>query len=279
MIRTETNTTPQDRYVRVGSINTRYRVQGEAGSPVVLIHGIGSSLEDWDHNFAPLAGHHRVYALDLVGNGHSDKPAAPYTVAYFSNFVRDFLGTQGLDQVSIVGNSLGGSVALDFAFRHPEQIDQLVLVAPAGFGREMALLFRLCTVPILGKRLTKPSLKGSEQLQRSFFFDQSLVTPELVRFKYELSCQPGMQDAMLATLRTNANLRGAKPAGADDLRRIAAPTLVIWGREDQTIPVAQAEVARKWIPNVEVHIFDRCGHAPMIECPAAFNELVLSFLK
>ena len=147
----------------------------------------------------------------------------------------------------------------------------------------LTLLFRLSTLPVLGKQLTKPSLKGSEQLQRSFVFDQALVTPELVRFKYELSCQPGMQDAMLATLRANVNLRGVKPAVVSDLTanlsRITAPTLVIWGREDQTIPVAQAEVARKGIPNVEVHIFDKCGHTPMIESPAAFNELVLKFLK
>ena len=273
---------PQDRYVRVGSINTRYRVQG-AGSPVVLIHGIGSSLEDWDLNFAPLAEHHCVRALDLVGNGRSEKPAAPYTLAYFSSFVHDFLQAQGLDRVSLVGNSLGGTVTLDFAIRYPEQVDRLVLVDPAGLGRDVTLLFRLCTVPVLGKQLTKPSLKGSEQLQRSFVFDQALVTPELVQFKYELSCQPGMQDAMLATLRANANLRGVKPAVVSDLTdnlgRITAPTLVIWGREDHTIPVAQAEVARKGIPNVEVHIFDKCAHAPMIESPAAFNELVLGFLK
>ena len=273
---------PQDRYVRVGSINTRYRVQG-AGSPVVLIHGIGSSLEDWDLNFAPLAEHHCVWALDLVGNGRSDKPAAPYTLAYFSGFVRDFLQAQGLDRISLVGNSLGGTVTLDFAIRYPEQVDRLVLVDPAGLARDVTLLFRLCTVPVLGKQLTKPSLKGSEQLQRSFVFDQALVTPELVQLKYELSCQPGMQDAMLATLRANANLRGVKPTVvsdlADNLSRITAPTLVIWGREDHTIPVAQAEVARKGIPNVEVHIFDKCAHAPMIENPAAFNELVLRFLE
>ena len=273
---------PQDRYVRVGSLNTRYRIQG-AGSPVVLIHGIGSSLEDWDLNFAPLAERHCVWALDLVGNGRSDKPAAPYTMAYFSNFVRDFLSAQGLDRVSLVGNSLGGTVTLDFAIRYPEQVDRLVLVDPAGLGRDVTLLFRLCTVPVLGKQLTKPSLKGSEQLQRSFVFDQALVTPELIQFKYELSCQPGMQDAMLATLRANANFRGVKPAVVSDLTanlsRITAPTLVIWGREDHTIPVAQAEVARKGIPNVEVHVFDQCAHAPMIEIPAAFNELVLKFLK
>ena len=282
MMRREETTTLQDRYVRVGSINTRYRIQG-AGSPVVLIHGIGSSLEDWDLNFDPLAEHHCVWALDLVGNGRSDKPAAPYTMVYFSNFVRDFLATQGLDRVSLVGSSLGGTVTLDFAIRHPEQVDRLVLVDPAGLGRDLTLLFRLSTLPVLGKQLTKPSLKGSEQLQRSFFFDQSLVTPELMRFKYELSNQPGMQDAMLATLRANVNLRGVKPAVvsdlADNLSRITAPTLVIWGRENHTIPVAQAEVARKGIPNVEVHIFDKCAHAPMIESPAAFNELVLKFLK
>jgi pimeloyl-ACP methyl ester carboxylesterase len=273
---------PQDRYARVGSINTRYRMRG-IGSPVVLVHGVGSSLEDWDHNFAPLAEHHCVYALDLVGNGRSDKPTAPYTLAYLSDFVRDFLRTQDLERVSLVGNSLGGTVVLDFVIRYPEQVERLVLVDPAGLGCEITQLFRLCTLPVLGKQLTKPSPNGSDQLQRSFYFDQSLVTPELVQFKYELSSQPGMQDAMLATLRANANLHGVKSSIVSgitgNLSRITAPTLVIWGREDRTIPVVQAEVARKGIPNVQVHIFDRCAHAPMIEKAEAFNNLLIKFLE
>jgi pimeloyl-ACP methyl ester carboxylesterase len=84
-----------------------------------------------------------------------------------------------------VGSSLGGGVTLDFAIRHPTQVDRLILVDPAGLGRDLTLLLRLSTLPVLGKGLPKPSLKGSEQLQRSFFFDQSLVTPELVRFRSE----------------------------------------------------------------------------------------------
>src|SRR5512142_372897 len=109
-----------DCYVRVGSVNTRYRVAGASGSPVLLIHGIGSYVENWDSNLLPLAEQHRVYALDLVGFGRSDKPAAPYTIDYFADFVRDFLRTQGLERAHIVGSSMGGIIAMNLAIRHPE---------------------------------------------------------------------------------------------------------------------------------------------------------------
>jgi 4,5:9,10-diseco-3-hydroxy-5,9,17-trioxoandrosta-1(10),2-diene-4-oate hydrolase len=274
---------PQDCYVRVGSINTRYRVAGDAGTSVVLIHGIGSSLEDWDYNFGPLAEHHRVYALDLVGNGRTDKPAAPYSMSYFGDFLHDFLQTLGVKRANLVGNSMGGAVALEIAIRFPAMVERLVLVDPAGLGRGVTLFFRLPTLPIIGERLTKPSLKGSEQLARAVFFDQSFITPDLLQFSYERSCLPGAQDAMLKTLRTNVNLLGVKPAVVrhltGSLARVTAPTLVVWGREDQIVEAGLAEVARRGIPNVTVRIFERCGHAPMMEQAAEFNSLVLAFLQ
>lgn len=276
------NAPPQDCYVRVGSVNTRYRTQGTEGSPVLLMHGIGSSLEDWAANIAPLATRHRVYALDLVGNGRSDKPDAEYSLPYFGDFVADFLRTQGIDRVSLVGNSMGGGVALDVAIRYPQLVDRLVLVDPGGLGREVTILFRLLTLPLIGERLARPTLKGTEQFLQSFVYDPALITPELVQFQYELACLPGALEALLSTLRRNVNLLGLKPGVVRhyvaNLNRVTSPTLVIWGREDKTLPVAQAEVARKGIPNAQVHILEKCAHVPMIERPAEFNELVSKFL-
>jgi pimeloyl-ACP methyl ester carboxylesterase len=273
---------PEDRYMQVGSIKTRFWAEGKAGSPVLLIHGIGSSMEDWINNIFVLAKHHRVYALDLPGNGYSDKPAVRYTIQYFSDHVRYFLLDQEITTATLIGNSMGGLVALMCAIRYPEWVEKLILVDPAGLGKDLTILFRLPTLPLIGEQLTKPSLKGTAQLQKSFCYDEKLVTAELVDFKYRLAAQPGMQAAMLATLRENVTLFGLKGAVVrsvtGNLGRIRAPTLVIWGKEDKTIPAKQAEVARRGIKDVRTHIFDHCGHAPQIECAEAFNALVLEFL-
>ena len=124
--------TAQDQYVQVGRINTRFRALGNGGSDVILIHGLGGYLEHWTENIEPLADHHRVYALDLVGFGRSDKPEAAYSMPFFARFVRDFMDGQGIERATLAGNSLGGSIALQFAIDFPERVEKLVLDFLAG---------------------------------------------------------------------------------------------------------------------------------------------------
>ncbi len=129
--------TPQDRYVQVGQINTRYWTEGDKGTTVILLHGIGSSVETWTYNISVLAQHHRVYAVDLVGAGRSDKPPATYSLTYLAQFVLGFMDAMSIECASLVGNSLGGGVALQFALNFPQKVEKLVLVNSLGLGKEI----------------------------------------------------------------------------------------------------------------------------------------------
>ena len=273
-----------DNFVRIGSINTRYWQAGSNGSAVVLLHGIGCSVLEWERNMAALAARHRVFAVDLLGSGLTDKPAdETYTVRRLAEFTLDFLAAVGANRAHVAGNSLGGRIALECATMAADRVVSLVLVDPAGIQRRPTLLeFRLATVPVLGEALTKPNRLGTRMLWRKAFADPSaFVTTELVDTKVRLASMPGAQAAFLKTLRSFLEFGGFRSGPLQALHAalpgIKAPALVIWGRNDQFVPAAHAEVLRRGLPNVQVQIWDRCGHAPMIECADRFNECVLEF--
>lgn len=273
---------PRDQYINVGQVNTRFRASGDEGTTVLLIHGIGDSVETWMLNINSLAEHHRVYALDLVGFGRSDKPAVPYSLAYGAQFVNDFMEAQRIDQATLIGNSMGGAVSLQFAIQFPDKLEKLVLEASLGLGKEINLLFRLPTLPVIGELLTRPSRKGTTKVFKEILYDPALVTDELVELYYQLSALPGAQKSFLSALRAGVNFWGVRPevvrSIVDNLGTITAPTLVIWGRQDRILPVAHAEVAKSRTPNAHLHILDSCGHGPHFERPAEFNATVIEFL-
>jgi pimeloyl-ACP methyl ester carboxylesterase len=276
--------TLRDQYVNVGNINTRFRAAGDKGTPVILIHGMGDSLEEWEFNINALAQKHHVYAIDLVGFGHSDKPEPSYSPEYsnFARFVNDFMTVQGIERASLVGSSLGGAISLLFAIQFPEKIEKMVLVNSSGLGKELALVFKLATLPRIGELLIRPSRKGIAMSQKALVYDKTIVTDEQVEIYYQLALVPGWQEYFLSTLRNFAGFRGQRADVmrpiVDNLASITAPTLIIWGQQDQIIPVAHAQVAKERIPNAKLHIFDPCGHIPPRERPEEFNNLVLEFL-
>ncbi len=273
---------PQDRTTQVGGVQARYWAEGSRGSPVILIHGIGEYLEMCWPNIIHLAQQHHVFAVDLPGFGRSDKPAdAPYGYPYFARFIRDFMSGLGLERASLVGHSMGGAVALQVAFTFPEKVDRLVLVGSAGLGREVNLMLRLTSLPVLGEFITRPSLQGSRLVFKSVVYDPALVTDEDVQFNYEISVRPGAKQTFLKTLRSIGNIFGQQLTATgpilEHLPAITQPTLVLWGREDAIIPVKHADAARR-IPNVRVRIFERCGHSPQFEHPEDFDQAVQEFL-
>jgi 4,5:9,10-diseco-3-hydroxy-5,9,17-trioxoandrosta-1(10),2-diene-4-oate hydrolase len=273
----------EDQYVDVGEVRTRYWTLGDEGPPLVLIHGIGASMESWAANVHPLAKTHRVYALDLVGFGSSDKPTAPYTLSFLAQFVGDFMESQDIARASIIGHSLGGGVALKLALEHAEKVDQLVLVSSAGLGREGHIFFRLGSLPLVGEYLTHPNRERTAQFLEEMFHDPEMVTEELVDLHYDLMSRPGAQEAYLSTLRSIATVFGTRRtvlrSVVDNLDQIAAPTLVVWGEQDEILPVAHAHVAAEAIPNARLHIFQKCGHFVPMEKAEAFNVLVSQFLN
>ena len=274
----------EDRFVQVGSVKTRYRQAGSGGSIVLLLHGIGCSVLEWEHNMAALATRHCVLAVDLLGFGLTDKPSdAAYSIERLAQFAFDFLTAHQITRAHFAGNSLGGSIALECARVAPERVASLVLVDPAGVDRRGTLFeFRLATVPLLGELFTRPNRIGMRMLwQKAFADPASNVNESLVSTKLEMARLPGAQAAFLDTLRSFVDFGGfrAKRVGEVHaaLPNIRAPTLVIWGRDDRLITVAHAATLQRLMPNVQVQIWDRCGHVPQIECSTRFNEAALDF--
>jgi pimeloyl-ACP methyl ester carboxylesterase len=271
----------RDQYVRVGDIRTRYRTAGEGEPAILLIHGLGASLESWDGNLEALAEGHRTAALDLVWFGKSDKPAREVTRAYFADFIAGFMDAIGVSSAVLVGNSMGGMIAVMTALQYPDRVAGLVLVSSAGFGRELAWWLRLRSTLPLGQ-IVRPSMNLYRNAVRQLVYDPSIVNDELVQVFLEMAREPGASEANRRVLRTGVDWRGVKPIVLDEIRDAAraihAPTLIIWGRQDRVVPVAHAEIARQHIPHARLHIFDRCGHAPMIEKADEFNRLVSEFV-
>ena len=274
--------TPQDQYIKVGDINTRFWTSGDEGTAVVLLHGIGDAVETWQSNISALGEHHRVYALDMVGFGRSDKPPTQPSLPFAAQFVSDFMEAQHIERASIVGNSMGGAISLQFATQFPDKLEKLVVESGATLGKGVATFFRLFSIPLIGELLTRPSRWGTAWLLKQVAFDPALITDELVELYYQLSKLPGAQKSFLSTLRVGVNFSGQRPRFVrpivDNLGKITCPTLIIWGRQDRIIPVAHAQVAKNGIPNAELHILDSCGHGPHFERPNDFNRLVLEFL-
>jgi len=267
----------------VESVKTRHVVCGEGG-PVVLLHGIGRSLEDWSETLPALAEQHRVYALDLIGFGLTDKPDVPYSLPGLARFVHHYLAVVGESRpVTLIGHSLGGAVAQQFALMYPEQTKSLVLVNSAGFGQEVTLALRLLAVPHLGEWLMVPNPRKSARVVKSLFHDPQFATPERRDHAQFLAVQPDCARASLRVVRFLGGWRGAHASWRDTLTRTLAkqrtPTLVVWGEQDRILPAHHLKAAQNLYPHARTHLFPDTGHMPQIEQARAFNALILDFLE
>jgi pimeloyl-ACP methyl ester carboxylesterase len=273
---------PQDQYIKVGDINTRFWAAGGKGTAVILLHpGLGA-VENWELNINALAQNHRVYAIDMLGFGHTGLPEPPYSLDKAAQHVNNFLEAQHIERASLVGHCGGGVVSLQFAIQFPEKLEKLVLVASWGLGKETPFIMRLGTLPIIGELIMRPSRKSAAMIMKMCVYDPAVATDEMVEDLYQRMSLPGAQKAYMSVFRAIGNFRGPRAEILrfirDNLANITAPTLIIWGKQDRSLLVAHAGVAKEGIPNAELHVFDPCGHMPPIERPEEFNKLVLEFL-
>jgi len=269
------------RYVNIDGVSTRYVVEGQ-GPPVLLIHGFGEFLEVWGYNVSRLSEHFTVYALDLPGHGLSEEPRADYTLDYAARFVVDFMNTLEIERASLVGHSLGGLLCLKVAIDFPEKVDKLVLVDSAGLSREAPLIYRLATLPLLGKAILKPTLKTLiKHGMKKGFYNPEIIARDWVDLSYKYLKMPKLKRTLWNLIRSNASIDGLHPEVivTDKLHLVQSSTLLIHGEQDQVIPVDYARLACKLIPNVKCQVIDRCGHCPHMEKAAQFNDLVVTFLR
>jgi 4,5:9,10-diseco-3-hydroxy-5,9,17-trioxoandrosta-1(10),2-diene-4-oate hydrolase len=273
---------PQNKYIQVERIKTRYWAEGEGEAAAVFIHGIGGSIEPWLSSFTSLASRQPVYAMDLMGHGLTDKPMdISYNVREFATFIKNFMAALTIKHAHIVGHSMGGAIALRFTLMFPEMVDKLVLVSSAGLGKAVSPVLRICAIPFLGESLTRPSLSGTETSLKTLVYDPAVITKESINLNYKMASLPGAQKAFLRILRTNFSPLFGQigTTSMAELGTIKNPVLVIWGKQDHTIPIAHSDAAVKYLPDVHAHIFDHCGHLPMLEHEQEFNGLLSDFLS
>jgi pimeloyl-ACP methyl ester carboxylesterase len=254
---------PPEEVAVVFGQNIHYYEAGQ-GPVVILLHGLGAVEEVWLASFGALAPKYHVYALDQIGFGHSDKPLLEYKNATFVDFLQGFMQAQNVSKATLVGNSLGGWIAIDFSVQHPGRVEKLVLVDSAG----------LSSMQMPAVDLNASSLAGMRALLESIFYNKNLVAEQSVMQVF--TDQVRNNDAYTIQ-RTLAGL--ATPQFEDaKLASIHSPTLVVWGRQDELIPVASAEKLRGGISGAKLVVFEACGHVPQIEKPAEFSQALLEFL-
>ncbi len=268
-------------FVEVDGRKTRYRAGG-TGTPMLLIHGIARSLEDWDEVFDTLVLDHTVYAIDLAGYGHSD-PVQHATLPALARAAIEFLDAVGVTEpVVIAGNSLGGAVAQQVAAFAPERVAALILVDSAGFGREVTPALRILALPLIGRIALRPSRQRATLAIAGILYDKKYRTEERITHAYALSQRPGGATVMLQTARSMGNWRGIRPEWREELlAKVAAlhlPVLLVWGEKDNILPAHHLKAAREAYPHAHVHLFPKTGHMPQIERADEFTALVEAFL-
>ncbi|THJ66854.1 alpha/beta fold hydrolase [Arthrobacter echini] len=271
--------------LRVDGVRIRYRDEGAAEkTPVLLLHGIGRSLEDWEGLYARLAPDHRVISIDLPGFGLSERTAGRYSMETIARFVLAALDTLGERRpLHVVGNSLGGAVAMKLSVLAPERVRSLVLANSAGFGKEVTLALRLLAVRPVGRVLMRDkSRKAAYRTERAVFYDRAFVTEERLDHAQEVGRNPVHDDVMLAVAGHLGTVGGVRRRWRTELLRSVAaqrkPTLVVWGDEDRVLPASHLEHARTAFPHAEFHLFEKCGHMPQIEREEEFDALVRRFV-
>ncbi|GCE43583.1 Hydrolase, alpha/beta fold family functionally coupled to Phosphoribulokinase [Rhodococcus wratislaviensis] len=285
------DTEPQLTFRTIHGHRRAFRMTGE-GPTLLLLHGIGDNSTTWTEITPHLAENYTVIAPDLLGHGHSDKPRADYSVAAYANGIRDLLSTLGIDHATVIGHSLGGGIAMQFAYQFPHMVDRLILVSTGGITKDVHPLLRLAATPILNEALKLLRLPGAVPAMRWVGTMLTRLhgtplhpgaalhdTPDLVRILTELP-DPTAYEAYLRTLRAVVDWHGQAVTMLDRCYLTASlPIQLIWGDRDTVIPVSHAHTAHTSMPGSRLDTFPDAGHFPFRDDPLRFVHTIEKFLS
>jgi pimeloyl-ACP methyl ester carboxylesterase len=264
-------------YRNVGGIRLRLRDSGPRDAPaLILLHGFGASLETWEPWAKALSPRFRVIRLDLPGFGLTGAdPRGDYTDARTMKILIGLMDQLGIERASLVGNSLGGRIAWNFAARHPERVMRLVLVSPDGFASPGFDYDKAHETPMLMRALpyVAPREMLKANLAAAYARPEALSDATLTRYR-DMMLAPGIRRAILARM-SQTILRDPAPT----LARIQAPTLLLWGEEDRMIPIANAADYLRHLPQAELIGLPDLGHLPFEEDPVRSLAPVERFLS
>jgi pimeloyl-ACP methyl ester carboxylesterase len=256
------------------------------GPVLLMLHGLGCDHTTWDPVIDILARRYTVIAPDLLGHGRSDKPRADYSVGGYANGMRDLLTSLGIDRVTVVGHSFGGGVAMQFAYQFPERTERLVLVGSGGLGPEVTPVIRAITTPGFHQAMRMLMLPGVRHattgamraLSRSGW--QCTRDLDEVADIYESFKDPASRHAIRHVVRAVVDWQGQIVTMADRAYLTEEmPMAVVWGRNDQVIPVAHANNAARLAPGARVTVIPNAGHFPHKDHPERFAKILLDFVR
>jgi pimeloyl-ACP methyl ester carboxylesterase len=261
-----------------------YRDEG-SGEVLLLIHGMAGSSDAWRELIPRLAKNYRVVAPDLLGHGQSTKPRGDYSLGAFAVWLRDILDELGIARATIVGHSLGGGVAMQFIYQHPDYCERVILISSGGLGPDVGWILRLLSAPgaefILPIIAPTPVLKAGNKIG-SWFTSAGMRAPrasEMWRAYSSFSDRP-TRDAFLRTLRSVVDYRGQAVSALNRLHvRSELPTLAIWGEDDEIIPVEHGYAAQAARPGRRLEVLPGVGHFAHVEAPNEVADIIDDFMK
>jgi len=279
-------TAPSLQYRTIHGYQRAFRIAG-SGPAILLIHGIGDNSTTWNVIHAKLAQRFTVIAPDLLGHGKSDKPRADYSVAAYANGMRDLLSVLDIERVTIVGHSLGGGVAMQFAYQFPQLVERLILVSAGGVTKDVNFVLRLASLPmgsealaVLRLPLVLPAVQIAGRVVGKAIGTTALGhdLPNMLRVLNDLP-ERTASAAFSRTLRAVVDWRGQIVTMLDRCYLTdTVPVQIIWGTKDAVVPVRHARMAHAAMPGSRLEIFDGSGHFPFHHDPARFIEVVERFI-
>ena len=259
-------------------------VEAGSGPVLLLIHGMAGTYENLGSVIEPLAQRHTVIAPDLPGHGSSEPGGGDYSLGSLAAVLRDLLITLGHDRATLVGHSLGGGIAMQFAYQFPEMTERLVLVSSGGLGPEVSPVLRAAALP--GANLFIAATAGPGRTVGSALarvlaavgLRPNADVAEVLR-GYASLADPDRRAAFLATLRSVIHTGGQRVHAGDRLYLAEGmPVLIVWGARDPIIPVHHGENAHEAIPGSRLEVFDGVGHLPQLEAPGRFIAVLERFI-
>ena len=246
----------------------RYLEEGSSENTLLLLHGLGASAERWEDVIPLFAKEYRVIVPDLVGFGHSDKPMVDYTMEYFSEFTSKFVESIGIKKLNIIGSSLGGQIAAEYAVNHNDKIRKLVLVSPSGVMKY--------ATPALNSYISAALYPNNDTALTAF---QTMSCMDDIDEKTVSEFVERMQlpNAKMAFMSTLLGLSNAKVI-TEKLNMITVPTMIVWGENDPVIPIEYAQSFVSGINDCRFYKMLGCGHTPYVENSEKFFQIVVDFL-
>lgn len=260
----------QEKNVTVFGAKINYVEAGDPAKPaVILVHGLGGNIQNWAFTIPALSQSYHVFALDQVGFGKSDRPMLKYRVGTYVDFLDKFMSELKIDKATLVGNSMGGWVSAWMAIKYPNRVEKLVLADAAGLKPSAIDLAQVYSL----NYSTRDEVRA---LQKLVFYNSALFASDAA-VDQSMAIRVAANDgytigSLIESIRRDEDFLNGR------LGEIKKPTLIIWGKQDGLIKLADGEQFKREIAGAELVVFDQCGHVPMVEKAADFNKTVLAFL-